>query len=108
VGSNRLGVLNGAAVLQVGSDARGAERVTASGCRQPCREGPAFDHAEHVGPGHRIIGKLAALVYAAEERTLLLVSDAGSCEVGVHVGIGVVVGRHFVPLEDKAAIGVQI
>jgi hypothetical protein len=67
--------------------------------------GPAFDHPQGVVGVHRPVGEIPRLACGgAEEGAFLLASDAGRLDLGVQVGIGVVVGGHLVPL---AALLVQ-
>ncbi len=87
-----------AAVLKVSGDAGGPEGVAASGRGETYSQRPPFDHVQHVGPRHRIVGEVAALVHAAEERLFFLVSDAGRREVGIHLCLRVVMRGHLVAL----------
>ena len=66
-----LGVLERAAVLQVGGDAGGSKRVAAGGVGQGGRLRPPLDHLEDVEPRHRLAGQLVPLVHAAEQRPFL-------------------------------------
>src|SRR5574337_793308 len=54
VGRDSLGVFDGAAVLQVGSDAGGPEGVAAGGRGESGFFGAALDHPQHVHAVHGI------------------------------------------------------
>src|SRR5689334_14238580 len=50
---DRLGVFDRAAVFQIGSNARGSERVTADSLRfNAGSEGSALNHPQHIGAAH--------------------------------------------------------
>jgi len=62
VRGNGLGVLDGAAVFQVGGDAGGAEGVAADAVdAHAAGQGAALDHPEHVGAGQALAGEGAGL-----------------------------------------------
>ena len=105
VGGNSLGVLDGAAVLEVGGDARGPERVAARRRGKGGGRGATLDHPEDVNAASSAVSvKARRLSSAPEQRPGLLVADAGSVEIGIKIRFGVVMGGHLVAL---AALLVQ-
>ena len=56
----------------------------------------ALDHAEDVVAGDPLLRELPLAIQGPEERLLLLAGDPCSLDIGVEVGLGVVVGRHLV------------
>ncbi len=78
-----LGVLDGAAILEVGGDAGGSEGVVADFFGQADGLGSAFDHPPGLDAVHRTGGELTVPVDGAEEGGLLLGSDASGRDVGV-------------------------
>src|SRR4051812_19188346 len=93
------GVLQRAAVLEVGGDAGGAEAVVADRGGDAGGGGAAADHGVGVGLRQGRAGELAgAAADGAEQRPLRVAAQAGAVEVGGEVVIKVVVAGHLVPL----------
>src|SRR5260370_750837 len=92
------GVLERTAVLEVGGDPGGSERVAAGGIGQGSRFGPPFDHLEDVEARHQRAHKLVPLVHAAEQPALIVTPDASGLDVGVQVALKAWMAGHFVPL----------
>lgn len=88
VRGNLLGLLDGAAVLQVRRDAGRAEGVATRRGRDPGVEGAPLDHAQDIGPAHAPLGAAAALALQRSEqgRALGIAVPAG-LEVGVEVSM---------------------
>ena len=100
-----LGVFDRTTILQIRRNASCPEGVAGGGRGEPCLAGSPFDHPQNVRPRHRRISGLVAAIDRAEEGSpLVLFGKAGFGQVSVHIGFGVVVGRHLVKL---AALLVQ-
>lgn len=93
-----LGVLECAAVLQVGGDAGPAERVAANRHQNTCGTCSAADHLPCLGlrqasdrqwPAHRAPQR-------SEDRTLALLADVGDVEVDVEIPLKRVVNGNLV------------
>jgi hypothetical protein len=93
-----LGVLDGAAVLEVGGNAGGPEGMIANVSGQADCLGTPFDHPPGVDAVHRPGGHAAVPVDGAEEGGFLLSGDACRRDVGIQAILGVVVSGHLVPL----------
>ena len=93
MGGDGLSVFDSATVFEVGGDAGGTEGVAADSVGEADWSTAAFDHTEDVATGHAVEGQLAGLsAGAAEEGGEPLVGEAARFEVGVQIGLGVVVG----------------
>ncbi len=92
-----LGVLDGAAVFQVGGDAGGPEGMAACCVGQPGGLGTAFHHVEGVTSSEGLAGELAGFSGGgAEEGSFIFLGDARCRQVGIEVAFGVMMGGHFV------------
>lgn len=78
-----LGMLDGAAILQVGGDAGGPKRMAANGFRQANCFRPHLDHPQGVVPVHRPGSQHPLAVDGAEEPALAVGGDASRSEVCV-------------------------
>jgi len=73
---DRLRILDGTAVLEVGGDAGGSESVAAGGVGESCFKGPPLYHSQDIGSGQWVLCDLPVSVNTAKQRCFLLVSDA--------------------------------
>jgi hypothetical protein len=96
---HRLGVLERAAPLKVSGDPRSAKSVAADPALHAELGGAALDHAPGVNAVHHGCGERASATgCGAEEGGLFFLPDAGRIDVGVQIGLQIVVRRHFVTL----------
>ena len=96
VGSDFLGFLDSAAVLEKNGDAGGTEAVVGDILGQAGLAGAALDHQERLGAVPPPVGELESAVEGAEERGCAVGDDAGGVQIGIDGGFGTMVGGHFV------------
>src|SRR6266851_7215679 len=94
-----LCILERAAGLEIGGDARRPEHMAPELDPEPGFGGAAADHAIGVDAVHRRVAEAAGPAErAAEEGGLAVVTDAGRHKVVIDVGLELVVRRHFMAL----------
>ena len=98
MGGDGLGVLDTAAVEQVGGDARGPEGVAVGGDAEFGLAHPPLDHAEDIHAAHAVLAEVSVPPHRAPQRGSLLISNPSHLEVGIEIGLGVVVGGDLVEL----------
>jgi hypothetical protein len=87
MGGDLLGVLEGAAVGQVGRDAGRAKRMTAGRGRQASGLAAALDDVEGLAPPELLARQAPGAIDALEEWRLRI-DNPGALEVGIEVGLG--------------------
>lgn len=91
--SSRL--LERAAVLEMGGDPRGPERMIANLGVDAGSRRTAPDHRIGIGLGQgRARKPIGAVPYRAEQRPLVISADAGRIDVGVQIDLEIVVAGH--------------
>ena len=93
-----LSMLQRPAVLQVGSDAGHAKRVTTGGVGQGGAGRAPLDHRQNIFSRHRIFGKFVPFPDRAEERSLLIARDLCRQYPRVQVFGEIMMARHLVAL----------
>src|SRR3954469_23480275 len=99
MGSHGLGILERATGLKIRGDTSGAENMAAELLLEPSLGGASADHPIGVDAVHRLTGQGAgSAARGAEEGAFTVVTDAGSHEIFVDKGFGLVMRRHFMVL----------
>ena len=93
------GRFKGTAILQVNGDAGGAEAVVGNAPLEAGCLGAALDDTEGVHPAHALGGELVgAAASGSEDGSFGMVLEAGRCDVGVEVLLGLVMAGDFMEL----------
>src|SRR5438128_9968840 len=90
-------MLQGAAVLEIGSNTGRAKSMAAGGVGEAGSFGPALDHVKHVTAYHCMVGQLVAPFKGPEQRPLLIVANAGGGDPGVKVFVQAMMAGHLMP-----------
>ena len=98
VGGDGLGVLDTAAVEQVGGDAGGPEGVAVGRNAQFGPSHPSLDHAEDIHAAHAVPAEASVLPHRAPQRGTLFIADPSHLEVGIQILLGIVGGGDLVGL----------
>lgn len=89
----------GAAILQVNGDPGGAKAVVGNAALDAGRFGAALDDTEGVHTAHALSGELVgAAASGSEEGSFGVLLQAGRCDVGVEVLLGLVMAGDFMEL----------
>ena len=94
---DRLGALERAAIEQIRRDAGGPEGV-AIGLAEPDGLDAPLDHPEHIHPAQPARAHPARPRHRAPQGRVFLGRDPGRGEIGVEIGLRLVVDRHGVVL----------
>jgi len=96
---HQLSILQGPAVVEIGGNPGGAERVAANIPTHSRLARAPLNHLPHMDARHRIFGELIGTAAGrAEEGRLLRFKDAGRLQIGIKIAFQVMMARHFMAL----------